>query len=170
MEMKVNLLGVFLAFLGSASAQNSQTALPEAEVTFYSAGSFWKAIQPGYKHGAFKGWILDDEQPLVELKSDRFATFRFLSGKHTFSANLWFNKSSKGGAHVQLNLMPGRHYYLSTYLSEKTLLVAQLPFMEQRSCQDAQKDAEKVKLLPQVNVVKEASAYLVADNSFSQCL
>ena len=152
-----------------ALTQGKPTSAPEAQVTFYSTGSFWKTVQPGNKHGVFKGLIFDDKQPLAQMKGGRFVTLSFLAGEHVFSANYWFDKNPKGGAHLKLDLAPGQHYYIATYLNARPLLIASIPLIEQSSCGDAQKDAAAAKPLPKRDLEKEAVPYLIQETSFPAC-
>ncbi len=158
-----------LALALPAQAQANVAAAPEAQVTFYSTGSFWKSAEPGYRHGVFNGIIFDNSQPLARMKKDRFVTFTFLPGEHVFSASFWFDESSKGGAHLKLTLAPGEHYYVATYMNAKPLLVASLQLIEQSSCKDAQKDAVSAKPLPKGDLEKSAIPYLVQETSFPAC-
>lgn len=98
-------------------AQGAPASTSEAQVTFYSTGSFWKTAKPYYRHGLFKGLIFDGQEPFAQMKGGRFVTFTFPPGEHIFSANYWLYKSPKGGAHLKLDLMPGQHYYIGTYFN-----------------------------------------------------
>ncbi len=157
------------ALMPPGQAQDKPASQPEAQVTCYSTGSIWKTVEPGYKHGAFKGVIFDDNQPLAQMKESRFVTFTFLPGEHMFSANYWFDKSAKGGAHLKLNLAPGAHYYIATYMNYRPVLIAPIPLMDQSSCGDAQKDAAAAKPLPKSDLEKPAIPYLVQETSFPGC-
>jgi hypothetical protein len=151
----------------SARAQTSPTAPLQAQVTFYSTGSFWKGGLPGYKHGVFVGLLFDDKAPLAHMKPGRFVTFTFAPGPHTFSTNYWVHRSPSGGAHLKLDLVAGQHYYVGTYF--ETDVVVSLPRIELTSCLNAQRDAAKAKPLEQKNIEKPALSVATTETSFPSC-
>lgn len=165
---------VFCLFFGFSIAipvrpQDKSVGPPRAQVTFYSTGSFWKASMPGYKYGKFAGPIFDEKHQLAYIKPGHFITFNLAPGPHTFSTNYWMIESSKGGAHLKVDLVANQHYYIGTYLKTTPLLVISTPHMEETTCLGAQKDAIKAKPLEYDDLEKDGIPFAVSETAFPQC-
>ena len=139
------LLGFMIAL--PAHGQDKQAASKLVQVTFYSAGDFWKASMPGYKYGMFTGPIFDNKQQLANITAGHFVTFNLSPGTHIFSTNYWVAQTSKGGAHLKVDLVANQHYYIGTYLKTTPLLIMSIPHIEQTTCNEAQKRAARAKPL-----------------------
>ena len=147
-----------------------KTADPQlAPVTFYSTGSFWKSSVPGYNHGPFDGMIFDGKSQLAHISPGHFVTFNLSPGQHIFAANYWVSRTSKGGAHLKIDLAPNHHYYVGTYFKTTPLLVLSTPRIEQASCEDAQKHAQGATPLESKHVDKESITLLVSESAFPHC-
>jgi hypothetical protein len=125
-----------------ALPQNAPPALPKAQVTLYSSGSFWKSARPGYKHGDFAGRIFIGEDQLAMIRPGHFVTFELDPGIHT--------------------------YYLGTYL-ETTLLFGSEFRIELSDCADAQKDNLKTKPLDAKHLKDYGKTRVVTQTSFPPC-
>jgi hypothetical protein len=149
-------------------AQDKAAEPPQALVTFYSTGSFWKNGIPGYKHGNFVGLIFDEYDELAFIRPGHFITFKLDAGQHTFSANNWMIRSPKGGGHLQVDLLAGQHYYVATFFSQAAVVMP-LPLLEKRICEDAQKDAAKSTPLDSSQLKKYGTPRAVDETSFPGC-
>lgn len=148
-------------------AQDKATASQQAQVTFYSSGSFLKSAIPGEKHAKFSGRIMDGDKQLAMLTPDRFVTFNLDPGEHTLTANSWMIASPVGGGHLKIKLLLGQHYYIGTYLEQ--LVIASKFRVEQRSCQQAQEDNKATKPLKQEHIKEYGLARVVAEAVFPAC-
>jgi hypothetical protein len=170
--VKTELVKIALCFFvltSTGSGQDKAVAPTQAEVTFYSTGSFWKSAIPGYKHGDFIGLIFDDEHILALMKQGRFVTFNLAPGKHIFSTNYWLNRSPEGGAHLQVDLVAGQHYFVGTYFTTSPALVVSTPRIEQATCQQAEENAKSAKPLARHNIQKDALPLALSESSFPTC-
>ena len=150
-------------------AQDKSVGAPQAQVTFYSTGSFWKAARPGYKYGTFAGLIFDDKHRLANITPGHFITFDLAPGPHIFSANYWVGQNPKGGAHLKVDLVANQHYYIGTYFKTTSLLIISTPRIEQSTCQDAQKDAASAKPLESKHLEQEGIPLALSETSFPRC-
>ena len=64
------------------------------------------------------GKVFDEYAELTLLQRNRFITFNLEPGHHTLSANRWVTTGPTGGTQVDINLLPGHHYYISTEFKE----------------------------------------------------
>jgi len=161
------LLGFITAL--PARGQDKQAESKLVEVTFYSTGDFWKASLPGYKYGMFSGPIFDNKQQLVNITPGHFVTFNLSPGTHIFSTNYWLAQTSKGGAHLKIDLVANQHYYIGTYLKTTPLLMVSTPHIEQTTCNEAQKHAASSKPLGIEHIKEEAIPLAVSETYFPQC-
>jgi hypothetical protein len=157
---------IFIIIHGVLLAQGTQAAT-QVPVTFYSSGSFLKSAIPGYKHGKFAGRIMDGQKQLAMLGFDRFITFNLEAGEHTLTANSWMLSSPVGGGHIKLDLLPGQHYYVATYLRDWSVVPDFR--MEQRSCQQAQDDNQATKPLEQKHIKDYGLTRAVSEVKFPAC-
>jgi hypothetical protein len=167
---RFRFLGVafFLALANPFSlAQGTTTASPQVQVTFYSSGSFLKSAIPGDKHAKFSGRIMDGDKQLAMLTPNQFVTFNLDPGEHTLTANSWMIASPVGGGHLKINLLPGQHYYIATYL--ESLVIASKFRVEQRSCQQAQEQNKATKPLKQEHIKEYGLARVVVETAFPAC-
>jgi hypothetical protein len=156
-------------FALSGFAQDKTAEPPQALVTFYSTGSFWKTGIPGYKHGNFVGLIFDEYDELALIRPGHFITFKLDVGPHTFSANSWMFASPEGGGHLKVDLVAAQHYYIATYYSGTPLVVVAIPRLENRGCADAQKDTAKATPLDPKHRRKYGAGRVVDEATFPPC-
>ena len=152
--------------LGTPIRGQDKAAAETSLVTFYSTGSAWKSFL-GYKHGVFKGRLLDEYDQLAMMSPGTFATFRLDAGPHTFTANSWMMPRPEGGGHLTLDLVAGKHYYIAAYSEWAAVVIFRL---ENRSCRDAQKDAfGKARPLEQGQLKEYGAAHVVHETTFPEC-
>jgi hypothetical protein len=149
-------------------AQDKSADPPQALVTFYSSGNPWLGGLPGYKHGVFTGRLFDEYDELAFIWPGQFITFKLDAGPHTFSANSWMVHSPKGGGHLELDLVAGRHYYIATFFSQAAVVVP-LPLLEKRSCEEAQKESAKAVPLRPKHLKHYAADRVVDETTFPAC-
>jgi hypothetical protein len=167
---RLSTLLFFLAPLATpAVPQTATPPQPTALVTFYSSGSFWKTAVPGYKYGNFKGRIFDEYDQLANISPGYFVTFKLDAGPHTFSDNSWVIASPKGGAHLKIDLVADHHYYIGTYIETTPLVVIAAFRIEERTCEQAQKDNTDTHPLESKHLMKYGSATVVTETSFPTC-
>jgi hypothetical protein len=152
-----------------ASSQTAASTAPQALVTFYSSGSHWKSAMPGYKYGAFAGRILDEYDQLAMISPGNFVTFKLDPGPHTLTANAWMIPRPEGGGHLEIDLVAGQHYYVGTYNVTTPLLVISVPYMEQRTCEEAQHENKSTKPLERKHLKKYGDSRAVVETSFPAC-
>jgi hypothetical protein len=151
-----------------ALSQDKAADSPHALVTFYSTGSFWKTGVPGYKRGNFAGLIFDEYDELALIRPGHCITFKLNAGPHTFSANSWMIPMPNGGGHLKVDLVANQHYFIATFYSTASLVLT-LPLLENRSCEDAQKDAMKATPLDPKHLRKYGAPRAVDEASFPVC-
>lgn len=159
--------GILLLAL-PALAQTPVPVAPQVEVTFYSSGSFMKAAIPGYKYGDFAGKIFDERNQLAMLRPGHFITFKLDAGPHIFSASSWADSEPDLGGHLKIDLVANQHYYIGTYM-KTPLLVLSTFRLEQRTCQEAQKDNARTKPLAPKHLKKYGAAHTVIEAAFPLC-
>ncbi len=153
--------------LQSATAQQTSAVGDQAQVTFYSSGSFARSILPGYKYGMFNGRIMDEYDQLAMLTPGHYVTFYLDPGEHTFSNNSWLIARPEGGGHAEVTLVGGKHYYIATFLRS---LPIGLDFrMEVRTCEQAQKDNDHATPLDPKHLKEYGRPRLVAETTFPPC-
>jgi hypothetical protein len=156
-----------LAFGDHLRAQAAPAAPQQVQVTFYSSGSLLKGGLPGYKYGAFTGRIMDEYDQLAMLTPGHFVTFNLDPGPHTLSVNAWLLATPKGGGHVKLNLVPGRHYFIATFL-ESYLYVSRFR-IEERTCEQAQQDNMETTPLDRKHLKSYGQPRVADDSAFPAC-
>ena len=131
-------------------------------------GASGRLAYPVYKHGNFAGLIFDEYDELALIRPRHFITFKLDAGPHTLSANSWMIPRPEGGGHLKVDLVAGQHYYIATYYSTASLVLT-LPLLEQRSCQDAQKDTARATPLDQKHLRRYGAGRAVDETSFPPC-
>jgi hypothetical protein len=164
--MTLKPLAVLLLLTHPAIPQATETPTPQALVTIYSTGSFWKGGIPGNKHGMFAGRIFDEYDKLAQLRPGHYVTFKLSPGLHTLSAGPWFG-TAPTAAHLEINLVANQHYYIGTYLESE--IVLSTFHIEQRTCLEAQHDNLKSTPLDPKHLEKYGKTVYVADTTFPTC-
>lgn len=110
---------------------------------------------------------MDEYDTLAMLQPGHFVTFNLDAGPHTFTANSWVLPRPEGGAHLEISLIAGKHYYIGTYL--EPLLIAFKFRIEESDCQDAQEDNKRTKPLDRKHIREYGASRVVAEASFPAC-
>jgi hypothetical protein len=139
----------------------------QAQVTFYSSGSFAKSILPGYKYGKFAGRIMDEYDQLAMITPGHFVTFNLDPGQHTLSNNSWMIPRPEGGGHLNVDLVGGKHYYVATFL--RSVPIGWDFRMELRTCEQAQKDNKDAKPLGSEHLKEYGKPRVVSVPTFPSC-
>jgi hypothetical protein len=162
------VIGFLALLLRPAIAQQTSVGGAQAQVTFYSSGSFAKSIVPGYKFGKFIGRIMDEFDQLAMLTPGHYVTFNLDPGEHTLSNNSWMIPRPEGGGHAKVNLVGGKHYYIATFL--RSVPIGMDFRMEVRTCEQAQMDNEHSTPLDRKQLKEYGEARVVAETTFPSCL
>ncbi len=148
-------------------AQSTAAAPPQVQVTFYSSGKLLNSAVPSFKHGKFIGRIMDEYDQLAMLLPGHFITFNLDPGPDTFSANSWMIPRPESGGHLEIDLVPGKHYYIGAYL--ESLIYLLMFRLEQRTCQEAQQDNRDTMPLEQKHLKKYGATRVLVETSFPAC-
>src|ERR1700733_1946719 len=81
-------------------------------VTFVNYGFSPTGGLPGQKSEGFRGKLFVGAEPLAMMSGAHFATFHFDPGSIEFTAQTWMASGTLGGAHLKLNLVAGKHYFV----------------------------------------------------------
>lgn len=154
-----------VALSRSASAQTNPSQVEDAQITFYSNPVTLMGGLPHHAPGAFKGRIFDGDHELAFLEPDHFVTFRISPGLHVLSAASWMNKHAEPGAHLTMNIEPGRQYFVEcgTTAFGPTFVIKDVP------CQRAQAATQKAKPLEAAHVRPDGKPILVSTSSLPSC-
>ncbi len=150
----------------STSAQNT-TATPAALVTFYSNSMSLEGGFPKQKGAAFKGRLFSDGDQIAFMEPGHFLTISFVPGHYTFTANAWALKTPTGGAHLQLDVLAGQHYFIET--ASRAMPVPSYFSIKKMTCNQALKDNAEDKPLESKHVSESAAPFIVAEVSFPTC-
>ena len=153
-----------------ATAQTASSALPQAQVTFYSHGVTALGGLPGHNPGAFKGRIFDEDHQLAFMEPGHFVTFNLAPGLHTFSATWWTAKHAKSGAHVLLNLVADQQYFIETMVLNSGFMFSNVNlFIKEVTCEGALQDNVRNKPLEPTHLRPDGVPLAVATTAFPQC-
>lgn len=146
-------------------AQPNPSNADDAYVTFYSQPITLSGGLPRHKLGACKCRVFDGERQLAFLEPARFVTFRITAGPHVFSAVSWMYKHSSHGAHINLDVEPGQHYFVEcgTTSFGPTFVIREI------ACTVAQKTGQRMRPLEPVHLRPAGTAIFVSETAFPQC-
>jgi hypothetical protein len=147
--------------------QSAPSHSDKALVTFFASGHFLKSAAPGYKYGKFIGRIMEKDDQLAMLMSDRFVTFLVDAGSHTFSANSWLIPKPEMGGHLELKLVAGKHYFIGAYT--QSFLYYTRFRLEEKTCQESRQENEKTKPLEPEHLKDSGKGMYVAETAFPVC-
>ncbi|MDE3188281.1 MAG: hypothetical protein KGM96_12280 [Acidobacteriota bacterium] len=94
----------------------------DAELTLYSNGNIFTTGAPYANHGAFLGWIFDNDQPIGFIQPKHFLTLRLSPGPHRFSAST-STKHSANNSQLAVVLAEGKKYYIRVQEESRGYLV-----------------------------------------------
>ncbi len=149
----------------SAAAQDTTESPSQALVTFYSNHITMLGGTPGHQWGAFKGRLFDRVDQLAFMEPAHFITFRIPAGTHVFTANSWMNRHSDQGAHITIDIRPGRRYFIETgsFPGEPIFGIRNV------RCQFAQSESADLKPLEPVHLRPAGKTIAVIEKSFPPC-
>jgi len=148
------------------SAAPSQKAQP-AFVTFVDNGISLTGGLPGQKSQSFRGKLFIENEVLAEMQPAHFITFALEPVTVEFTAQTWMATGPKGGAHITLNLVAGKHYFIELR-TKNAWPVTKMFGIKELTCQQPQKEHEHDKPLD-ASHVKVADPPVVAETSFPAC-
>jgi hypothetical protein len=164
---------VVLACPVASIAQGStlQTAPSSAKdplVTFVNNGFSLTGGLPGQKSEGFRGKLFVGDEPLAMMSGAHFATFHFDPGPIEFTAQTWMAPGAFGGAHLNLNLIAGKHYFVE--VRTRISWPATKGFgIKEITCDEAREKHEQDKPLEAKHLDNAGQATLVAETSFPAC-
>jgi hypothetical protein len=159
------LSGLVFCFpaVSSAAPQDISDSTPEAYVTFYSNHITILGGTPGHRWGAFKGRLFDGVDQLAFMEPAHFITFKISPGTHVFTANSWMNKHSEHGAHMTIDIRPGRRYFIETGSFPGDFGIRNV------NCQFAQSESHNIKSLEPAHFRSAGKTIAVIETSFPAC-
>jgi hypothetical protein len=121
----------------------------DAQVTFYSSGSFYGNFSPDSKHSAFVGYVFDGDKKIGFVQVKHFLTFRLPPGPHVFSASL-SDKHPATNSQLALDLFTGTRYFVRVQEETKAAVLLGIGIsgkgrLDAVDCQTAQEEAAKMK-------------------------
>jgi len=154
-----------------AQGNTLQTAPLSAKdplVTFVNNGFSLTGGLPGQKSEGFRGKLFVGDEPLAMMSGAHFATFHFDPGPIEFTAQTWMASGTLGGAHLKLNLVAGKHYFVE--VRTRVSWPATKAFgIKEITCDEAREKHEQDKPLEAKHLDNSGKATLVAETSFPAC-
>jgi hypothetical protein len=155
------------------AAQNSglQTPLSTANdplVTFVNNGFSLTGGLPSQKSEEFRGKLFVGDEPLAMMSGSHFVTFHFDPGPIEFTAQTWMAPGPLGGAHLKLNLIAGKHYFVEVR-TRVSWPVTKGFGIKEITCDEARKAHEQDKQLAAKHLNNAGQATFVAETSFPAC-
>jgi hypothetical protein len=159
---------IFFALISAFSCLAS--AQQDAEVTFYSGGSYWVTGLPGDKHGNFFGAIFDGQERIAVLRRGRFFTMHMRPGQHVFSGSLSGKHPAKN-SQLALDLLENGQYFIRAESDARGIGVVDSTkgILTPVSCQIAEQETVGKKPLEAKHVSKNAMSRLLDVNSVPAC-
>jgi hypothetical protein len=137
-------------------------------VTFVNNGFSLTGGLPGQKSEGFRGKLFVGDEPLAMMHGASFVTFHFDPGPIEFTAQTWMASGPLGGAHLKLNLIAGKHYFVE--VRTRTSWPVTKGFgIKEITCDQARKEHEQDKSLETKHLDNARHATLVAETSFPTC-
>lgn len=120
---KIALIFAACAYPVSLFAQASNLTPPPqkaqpALVTFVDNGMSLGGGLPGQKSQSFRGKLFIENVLLAEMQPAHFITFDLQPVTVEFTAQTWMATGPHGGAHITLNLVAGKHYFIEVRTKE----------------------------------------------------
>jgi hypothetical protein len=164
---------VVLAYPGLSVAQsNTSQATPSSPmdplVTFVDNGFSPAGGLPGQKSEEFRGRLFVGDEPLAMMSGAHFVTFHFDPGPIEFTAQTWMASGPLGGAHLKLNLVAGKHYFVEVR-TRVSWPVTKGFGIKEITCDEARNEHERYKPLEAKHLDNAGQATLVAETSFPGC-
>jgi hypothetical protein len=163
-------LGLASVLVSSYSlAQMSVPAKTDvALVTFFSYSFSLTGGLPEQKPQAFKGRLFVDDDQLALISGSQFFTMEFLPGHYQFSANTWMTDSPMGGAHLDMDLSAGHHYFIEAR-TRQSWPVSKAFGIREVSCAEATRDGTSFQRVEAKNLKQAALPNVVQEATFPAC-
>lgn len=153
-----------------ALAQGPPVASPSAQVTFYSHGVTILGGLPGHDPAAFKGRLFDADHQLAFMEPGHFITFNMAPGLHTLSATWWTTKHSNSGAHITLNLVEGKQYFIETMVLNSGFMFGSVSLkIREVTCETAERDNTHSKPLEATHLRSDGVPIALPSTTFPPC-
>jgi hypothetical protein len=137
-------------------------------VTFVNNGFSLTGGLPNQKSEEFRGRLFVGEEPLAMMSGPHFVTFHFDPGPIEFTAQTWMAPGTLGGAHLKLNLVAGKHYFVEVRTRISWPVTKEFGIKE-ITCDEARKAHEQDKQLEAKHLNNAGQATFVAETSFPAC-
>jgi hypothetical protein len=137
-------------------------------VTFVNNGFSLTGGLPNQKSEEFRGRLFVGEEPLAMMSGPHFVTFHFDPGPIEFTAQTWMAPGTLGGAHLKLNLVAGKHYFVEVRTRTSWPVTKEFGIKE-ITCDEARKAHEQDKHLEAKHLNNAGQATFVAETSFPAC-
>jgi hypothetical protein len=166
---------IFAAFVCSVSllaqtgtspgpVQKAQTVL----VTFVDNGMSLAGGFPGGKSQAFRGKLFVEDELLATMQPAHFITFTFQPVTVEFTAQTWMATGPTGGAHITLDLVAGKHYFIEVR-TRQAWPATKMFGIKEITCQQALKEHEHDKPLEASHAKAGGDPAVVMETSFPAC-
>jgi hypothetical protein len=152
----------------SNTPQATQANATDPLVTFVDNGFSPAGGLPGQKSEGFRGKLFVGDESLAMMGGAHFVTFHFDPGSIEFTAQTWMASGPIGGAHLKLNLVAGKHYFVEVRTRVSWPVTKQFGIKE-ITCDEARKEHEQDKPLEAKHLDNAGQSTLVAETSFPVC-
>jgi hypothetical protein len=150
------------------TSQTPPSSVKDPLVTFVNNGFSLSGGLPGQKSEGFRGKLFVGDEPLSMMSGAHFSTFHFDPGPIEFTAQTWMASETLGGAHLKLNLVAGKHYFVE--VRTRVSWPATKAFgIKEITCDEAREKHEQDKPLEAKHLYNAGQVTLAADTSFPTC-
>ena len=172
---KLTLLALSLNHMNSFAQQSAPTPAltpnttptPAALVTFYSNSMSLEGGLPKQKAAAFRGRLFSDDDQIAFMEPGHFLTISFIPGHYTFTANSWALKTPTGGAHLELDVVAGAHYFIE--IASRAIPMPTYFSIKKVTCSQALKENTNNKPLEPKHISASAAPFAIPETSFPTC-
>jgi hypothetical protein len=148
--------------------QTPSSNVKDPLVTFVNNGFSLTGGLPNQKSEEFRGKLFVGDEPLAMMSGARFVTFHFDPGPIEFTAQTWMASGPLGGAHLKLNLVAGKHYFVEVR-TRVSWPVTKGFGIKEITCDEARKAHEQDKQLEAKHLNNAGQATFVPETSFPAC-
>jgi hypothetical protein len=157
----------------SLYAQGGGTEVPPQNVqpvlvTFVSNGMSLTGGFPAQKSQSFRGKLFAGNQSLAMMQPARFTTFTFKPGTLEFTAQTWMATGPAGGAHLTIDLVAGKHYFVEVR-TRNSWPATKMFGIKEITCQEALREHEHDKPLEVDHIKEGGESIAIVEPSFPAC-
>jgi hypothetical protein len=167
--------GIVLAFISCSFNMRAQSGAvtissqkQTALITFVDNKMSLLGGLPGHKSEAFRGKLFVGDELFATLTPGHFVTFSFSPTPVKLTAQTWLATGPKGGAHLELTPVAGKHYFVELSTKQEWP-VTKMFGIKEISCEQARDEHEHDKPLEKSHIKSKGVSSLVAESSFSAC-